>query len=180
MPASDELYCRLDRRNRIVGVGGAWDRFALDNDGGAAVAARVLGTDLLVHVSGEPTRALLDGVLWHVRRAERPIVVPFRCDSPELERHMEMTVTPEPGEGLLFAYRLLRTVPLPFPLPLRFSASGVPRGRMLFRCSNCNRLLRDGVWREPSTLGDMPAVPIAVSYGICGPCRATVERLLPV
>jgi hypothetical protein len=175
----DELFCRLDQRNRIVGVGGAWDRFACDNDGAAVVAARVLGTDLFVHVGGEPTRALLDTVLWRVRHAGRPVVLPFRCDSPDCERHMEMTVQPEPGDGILLAYRVLRMVPLPLATPLRFSASGVPRGRMLFRCSICNRLLRDGVWREPATFDDLPAVPIAVSYGVCGECRDLVERRLP-
>lgn len=179
MTAPEELYCRLDRRNRIVGVGGAWDAFALDNDGAGATVARVLGTDLLVHVTGDPTRALLDTVLWRVRRREHPVVLPFRCDSPDRERHMEMTLCGEPGEGVLIAYRQLRTVPLPFRLPLHFSASGLPRGRMLFRCSSCNRLLRDEVWREPASLGELPEVPIAVSYGICGDCRAAVDRLLP-
>ncbi|CAL8981293.1 hypothetical protein RHODGE_RHODGE_02309 [Rhodoplanes serenus] len=176
MSASDEVYCRLDKRNRIVGVGGAWDRFALANDGGAVTAARVLGTDFLSHVSGEATRSLLDRVLRGARRSSAPVVLPFRCDSPECERHMEMTVQAEPASGILLAYRVLRVVPL--PVPLRFVGSGLPRGRMLFRCSTCNRLLRDGRWHEPSSV-DVPATPIAVSYGVCHDCRDTVERLLP-
>ncbi|RAI40615.1 hypothetical protein CH341_23405 [Rhodoplanes roseus] len=160
-------------------MGGAWDAFALDNDGAAATVARVLGTDLLVHVTGDQTRSLLDTVLWRVRRKEREAILPFRCDSPDRERHMEMTLRAEPGQGVLLAYRMLRSVPLPFALPLNFSATGLPRGRMLFRCSTCNRLLRDGLWREPASLDEQPTVPIAVSYGVCADCRATVERLLP-
>lgn len=179
--AAVELFCRIDRKNRIVGVGGDWDRFALENEGAAATAHRVLGTSLLDHVHGEATAAVLVGVLEAVRRHARPARLPFRCDSPSLKRWMEMVFTPEPSAGVLFSYRLLATAPI--AAPLRFSATGTPQGRLLFRCSSCNRLRRDGVWREPEEVSALLdahalAMPVGVSYGVCEDCRMQVARSL--
>lgn len=175
MTSDDRVFCRVDRDNRIVEAGGGeWDRFALENDGRDAVAARVLGTNLLDHVHGDASRMLVFTMLERARRITRPHKVPFRCDSPHFKRFMEMEVSPAPNQGVSFAYRLLRVEP--FPEPLRFAVGDARRGPLRIRCSSCNRIREAGRWREPEETMTGPE-PIIIAYGVCDICQRRVRRL---
>ncbi|MFD2180735.1 hypothetical protein [Rhodoplanes azumiensis] len=183
----DPLSVRVDHTNRIVAVGGPWDEVALANGGGATVVvARVLGTGLIDHVHGDPTRMLVLTVLDRVRRGGTPCRMPYRCDTPHLKRWMEMTLTPVPDGTVTFEHRFLRSEPMQRPLRFALARPGAARGPAIIRCSSCNRVRDASGWHEPdavrfsATAGAPPDpdAPILVGYGVCEACRAQVERML--
>lgn len=174
---SQSLFYALDREDRIVDVGGAWDDFALENDGKSVLRERILGTLVFKHVNGDISAMYLRTLLSSVRLLGRPVTRCYRCDSPGTKRFMEMTLTPDVEDGVTIAHRLLRTE----SLPVRFIFT-VANGRPSFavRCSMCNRLKKEGEWQEPEVLldkGDWADTrPRSVIYGICDNCMAGIRN----
>lgn len=73
----------LDRANRIVGVGGSWDNFALENDASNLLEPHILGREISEFVVGDTTRIFLFTMLDSSRVLEKLITRPYRCDSPQ-------------------------------------------------------------------------------------------------
>lgn len=167
---------RLDAGDRIVEVGGAWDRFACENGAEDLAGEQVIGLPLRSFIAGDVTRMFIDTLLARVRLTGRPAVVPYRCDSPGLKRFMEMSLTLE-GRSLLAEHRLVGEQPLPRPLTFRTATAG---GRWVRRCSMCNRVAtRDGApLVEPECLPEAAATVCEVIYGVCAECRERVRRRL--
>lgn len=174
--ASQSLFYALDRQDRIIDVGGAWDDFALENDGKSVLRERVLGTPVFKHVNGDISAMYLRTLLSSVRLLDRSVTRCYRCDSPGTKRFMEMTLTPDADDGVMIAHRLLRTE----SLPARFIFT-VAKGRPSFavRCSMCNRLKQDGEWQEPEVLLSKHdwgnAQPRSVIYGVCDDCMTGIR-----
>jgi hypothetical protein len=174
---SDVSY-RLDGQDRIVEVGGHWDRLAHENEGAAVVADRVLGTTLYAHVADEASRMFVWTMLDSVRKLRRPSTKPYRCDSPECRRHMQMTIVPEAAGGLLVQHQLIKIEKR--PVRMRFvglASEGLAR---VVRCSMCVRLKIAGVWHEPKpelltglTHNDGAT---RVVYSVCEDCRDRARR----
>jgi hypothetical protein len=169
-------FFRVDRTDRILEVGGAWDEFARGNDGERAVAHRVIGTRLLDHISGDVSRMYVRTVFEGVRILGRQVTRSYRCDSPATKRFMEMTVTPEATGGLLVEQRLVRAENLVRPVGIVPGVPGRPGSRV--RCSMCNRLKVGADWREIDHPNDDAgtAGPIAVVYGVCSSCLAGIRQ----
>lgn len=171
------LFYTLDRQDRIIDVGGAWDDFALDNDGGSVLRAHVLGTQVFEHVNGDVSVMYLRTLLSSVRLLGRAVTRSYRCDSPGTKRLMEMTLTPDEDDAMVIAHRLLRTE----ALPARFVFT-VDKGRPSFavRCSMCNRLKKSKVWQEPEVVWRhdrwQEAGPTSVIYGICPDCMSGLQQ----
>lgn len=166
------LYYRVDADDRIVEVGGEWDRFARENDGSAVLTERVLGTRLFTHITGEATRLLVLTLFDAARMLEKPIVRTYRCDGPGCKRHMEMRISPQPSATLMLEHRLVKVEEA--PLGARFSYETRPSPTTTVRCSMCNRLKASGGWNElelePSVARLAPGSRAAVIYGICPDC----------
>lgn len=174
--ASVLTFYRVDGRDRILEVGGAWDEFARSNDGQRAVADRVTGTNLLDHVSGDVSRMYVRTVFEGVRVLGRPATRTYRCDSSVQKRFMEMTLTPEAAGSLLVEHRLLRAENFVRPTGFVPGTPGRPGTRV--RCSMCNRLKIGADWREMDHPSDQAALagPIAVVYGVCSSCLAGIRQ----
>jgi hypothetical protein len=174
---SDVSY-RLDDQDRIVEVDSNWDRIALENDGEAVVADRILGTKLYAHVTDEPSRMFVWTMLDSVRKLHRPSVKFYRCDSPDLKRHMQMTILPETGGGLLVQHRLIRTEKV--PLRVRFAGPSGARSKLILRCTMCVKLKIEGVWIAPdaAVLAGVSQADgtVRVAYSICEDCRDAARR----
>lgn len=180
MADDDSIFYRLDARDRIVEAGSdAWDEFARQNGDGKALRVRIEGTSLYAHVAGEASRMFVWTMLDGVRKLGRSATKLYRCDSPQLKRHMEMTITPSGNGGLLVTHRTVRTEPM--LRPVSFAAKAGRTSRLLLRCSMCNRLRIDGAWREPDAADLSPqklpqSGAVAVAYGICEPCSDIVHQ----
>ena len=178
------IYYKVDADDRIVEVGGGWDRFACQNDGSGAVADRVLGTRVYAHVKGEVCKTFVRTKLDAVRQLGKPIVRPYRCDSADCKRYMEMQISPQRLGGLLLEHRLVRREPL--ERQIRFVFSPAARRSSLLRCSMCSRVRLAGQWREPELVAKHLPAPApagaasvhAVIYSVCADCKAAA-RLPP-
>jgi hypothetical protein len=179
-PDPNDVSYRLDHLDCIVEVSGEWDRVAKENDGAAVVADRVLGTKLYAHVADEPSRMFVWTMLDAVRKLHRPSVKLYRCDSPGQKRHMEMTISPLSGGGLLVQHRLIRVEKQPLRVRLIGHAGTVGGRSLLLRCTMCAKLKVDGAWCEPDAtlLAAMQATAggTRVAYGICDECRESARR----
>jgi hypothetical protein len=171
--AKVSTFYRLDANDLITETGGAWDDFAKENDGLSAMAERVIGTRLLSHISGGTSRLFVWTMLDAVRKLQKPVSRPYRCDSPGCMRHLEMVIEPEAHDGLIVRHRLLRVDTSGVTLSFLTSSGGIRKP--VGRCTMCNRLRIGREWREP---GDPACVSLAskestvfVFYSVCPDCR---------
>jgi hypothetical protein len=181
MSDPNDLSYRLDKQDRIVEVGGDWDRVARENDGTEVVADRIIGTKLYAHVADEPSRMFVWTMLDSVRKLFRPSVKLYRCDCPDFKRQMEMTILPETGGGLLVEHRLIGIEKQ--PLRLRFAGqvrSSLPARALILRCTMCVKLKVSGVWHEPDETMlaalEQKDCAVQVAYGICDDCKDAARR----
>lgn len=173
------LFYVLDRSNVITDVGGAWDDFATQNEGGSVLRHLVLGTRLLNHVTGDTSRSYVEAVLDATRVLGRQRALPYRCDAPRFKRYMEMQIEPLAADGLRVSHRVLRVEPL--ARSVRFAAlSNTMQERLLVRCTMCNRIRDFNTWHEPDEALDRQLVqgsePNPVVYGVCPGCREKLSR----
>lgn len=161
---------QLDEKRRIVDVDGPWDRFALDNDGVAACAERVIGQPLMHFVSGDDARMWIDTLLQLATLTGKPLERPYRCDSPELRRYMVMRVVPKDGGMLRVEHRLLEVQAR--IRPVRFLPVSDHHPSLRLRCSICGRIKAQDHWQEAEQCGGesegIPTIPVA--YTVCPNC----------
>ena len=168
----------LDAENRMVRVGSDWDRFASENDGDKVLAAHVLGRPIWDFIRGDVTRMWYEAVIKLCRLRGSSLGRPYRCDTPNKRRFMQMAIVPEESGLLRFDHTILSVEPIRPPVYFRAAlhAEGVPS----MRCSMCGHISRDGSkWLEPepSPAGDgkTALAPLPVIYTVCQEC----QRLLP-
>jgi LSD1 subclass zinc finger protein len=157
----------VDRTNLIIEVEVKWDVFG----GGAfSPAARLIGTVLEDHISGEETRSFVTTLLSKARSSNVTARYRYRCDAPEAKRFCEMELRPEHLGRVRMLHRLVRSEPL--PTRLKFESG---RASESVRCSICNRVRHHGKWREAeqalsSGLFKVQAINYVI-YKVCDDCR---------
>jgi hypothetical protein len=166
---------RIDGYDRIVSVNAAWEEFARANDA-PELADSVVGQSLWGYISSGDVRQLYHDLLTSVRQSQRVARLPFRCDSPEVQRSMELTIIPHPGDVVEFQSRLLAEQ------NQRADREAIVHAQDLLRvCSWCKKAFIGGDWVEIDeavtrlglfTVG--PASPM-ISHGICPTCVAKVR-----
>jgi hypothetical protein len=166
--SAQPVVYRIDADDRIVAVNGAWRAFAREN-GAPQLAAGAVGRRLWDFVSGRTVvhvwESLFDGV-----RGGGVATVPYRCDSPDQVRRMEMSL-----RG--FADGSVELVSTTLAVEERPTRVDLVRA-----CSWCNRYLGDE-WLELEAaveeLGLLEHEP-PITHGICPECltrlRASAER----
>jgi hypothetical protein len=175
---------RLDELDRIRWVGGAWSDFARANGAPELAEADILGRRVWTFVAGIETRHLYELMFEAVRRGRGAVVVPFRCDAPQLRRFMELEIRSLPGAALELTASLLREeARAPEPL---LDARAPRTSEVLSICSVCKRLrvahdrwlaVEDAV-RVLDLFGrvELPGL----SHGVCPDCaslmRASAKR----
>jgi len=98
----------IDAQDVIVWLGEAWLEFARENCAPELRRESVLGKSLWEYVAGESTRELYEVLFRQVRDEGKTIVLPFRCDSPDRFRFMQLAMAPGEGSRLRLSGRLLR------------------------------------------------------------------------
>ncbi len=172
----------IDRENVLTAVGGDWDAFAASNEAASLCGASVVGRSLFEFIEGEETQRIYRLLLRRVRALDAPILVPFRCDSPELRRHMRLEIEPLSGRAIEFRGVLVAAEPRPH---LQLLARSAPRlGPLLVSCSFCLRIrLPNEEWVEAEDavvrlgLLTREAAP-RLAHGVCPACKARLyDRL---
>jgi len=138
----------IDGNGFIISTGEGWDRFASANDAPELTLGAVLGHPLLDFISDLETRYFYKVIIGKVRSMDKSVTLPFRCDSPELRRYMEMDIAPAGGGEVRFACRLLRKVERE-PLEL-IRAADRHSEEFLHMCSWFKKvMISEGEWTEP-------------------------------
>jgi hypothetical protein len=183
---------RTDAEDRIVWLDQSWVVFAKNNWRPDFQPDWVLGRSLWDFIDGPDTQEVYRLALRHIQLHQRALTLPFRCDSPDIRRFMEMTVAPLADGGLSFNCLLLREE---VRAPVNFRPCGpCAPGRALKACSICLRLERpvwtdlgrpggqgEAVWQEAEAV--LPLVAALeegyfppVSYRVCPDCRVLLGK----
>lgn len=169
----------IDRQDRLTDVDDAWEWFARENAATKLTRSTVRGTSIWKFISGYEVRHLYEMLFAAVRKYQRPVTIPFRCDSPSLRRYMELRIEPDNGGNLSLTGSILFEE-LRKPVLLVGNGARDP-SRMLPICSWCKRVdIGDDQWvavedavRELK-LFNVEMLP-ALSHSICLDCITIVE-----
>lgn len=174
---------RIDQECNISSLSSNWLSFALDNEGGEKnVPAVVLGKPLWNFISGEETRHLYQIILKEVRSNNKSFQLPFRCDSPDMRRYLQLSVIPLEGGSIEFQSRILRTEPRE---NIRLLEKNIARSEdFLLMCSTCKRVkVADFLWEETDRaitvlkLFENERLP-QITHGMCPVCfEAAIQEL---
>ncbi len=170
-------YC-LDSSDVIVSVDHWWLAFAKENNATELDETLVVGRRAWEFIADEPTRSLYKEINAYVRMHDSPIAVPFRCDSPTLQRYMQLTISKCEHRLLLYKSVLIRTAP---QQTLRILDSSQQRSNdFLTMCSFCKRsLIEPSGWLDMENISlklrlyEKQTVP-ELRYTVCPNCLNNV------
>lgn len=172
----------LDAELRVRAVDPAWSEFAQANQAPElAVSPGPLGQPIFHYIQDATTVHLYQQLFERVLRTGHPVVFPFRCDSPELRRFLEMEIRPGPSSGLQLHTRVLRLEPR---VPGTLLDRAVRRGGSPLRmCSWCKAVDVGGRWCEVEQAVVVlrlfeRELPPPITHGVCPPCQRRMEALL--
>jgi hypothetical protein len=168
----------IDSADTITSVNSAWLRFAQENDTPELTADFVIGKPLWDFIAGGEVRHLYQLVLERVRANDTPVILPFRCDSPGIRRHMRLVISPLHEGNVQLDAVLVSEERRP---SLALLDPQAPRSdQVLTLCSWCKRArVARSEWVEPEDaivrldLFGPPSLP-QLSHGICDQCVNTV------
>jgi hypothetical protein len=165
---------RLDASDVIEFVDRWWLAFARENSASELDEPAVLGRKLWDFIADGPTQELYREIHERVRTLGNPIEVPFRCDSPNLQRHMQLTISRQDGGRLLYESKLVQA-----KIQHRLAAldSNMEKSEsVLTMCSFCKRaLMEPSGWLELENISlklrmyEQQKVP-ALLYTVCPDC----------
>jgi len=172
----------IDGEDVITSVGADWDAFAGTNGGASLSGSQVVGRSLFDFISGDDTQQIYRLLLQRVRALDAPIIVPFRCDSPNTRRYMRLEIRPTRERGVEFHSVWLR---VDARRHLRLVESSEPRSRtQLVSCSFCLHVqIREEQWLEAEDaivrLGLLDSEkPPQLVPGVCPACNASLRGRL--
>lgn len=170
----------IDANDVITSVGGGWGSFARGNGAPALADRAVVGRSLLDFVDGDEVRRLYRMFLRAVRSHGLSLSIPFRCDSPDLRRDMQLEMTGRSRGGVAFRSVLLRSEPRA-PVHL-LDQRRARRPELVVSCSFCHAIrLPEGGWlgldravlRLPLLAAEQPP---RLAHGVCTSCSARLRR----
>ncbi len=174
---------RLDATDAIVSVDRWWLAFAKENSATGLNEASVIGRVVWDFISDQPTQILYKEIHDYVRSTGNSITVPFRCDSPTLQRYMELTIHKQADRGLLYESHLIRVAP-----QRRLAVLEPDQKRshdFLTMCSFCKRsLIEPEGWLDIENISlklrmyERQAVP-ELRYTVCPECTNRIQNNRP-
>jgi hypothetical protein len=169
----------IDAADKVVHVNDDWLAFAAENTAPQLTAFSVLGRHIWRFIEGQETSYLYEQIFDRVRAGQSPVTFPFRCDSPDCRRFMEMTLSPLSGGAIQFSSHIIReerrhSVNL-------LDASRDRSGEFLKICSWCKRIyIPERGWEEieaaiePLDLFGHRSMP-RMTHSICDCCYETIK-----
>ena len=128
----------IDDADKIVRVNDDWLAFAGENTAPQLTASSVLDQTIWCFIQGQETVYLYKQIFARLRAGKSPVTFPFRCDSPDCRRFMEMKLSLLPGGAIQFMVQILRQE-WRDPVDL-LDASRDRSGEFLKICSWCKKI----------------------------------------
>jgi len=170
---------RLNHDDVIISVNEAWYEFARENNAFGLIPDAVLNKPLWGFIADMETRHLYRLIYAVVREEQRQVVIPFRCDSPDTRRFMEMHIIGADGGEVQTDCHILR-MEAREPVELLEPAAARDAHAFVTICSWCKRIKDDaGQWAEVEDavrrLGLMERQPLPqLTHGICPLCKKLI------
>lgn len=175
----------VDENDVLLSVDHWWLAFAQENNATELTESSVVGRLLWDFIADDPTRILYREIHARVRSTGNPISLPFRCDSPTLQRFMRVTISTPRDRQLLYESSLIRAVP-----QRRLTVLDPAQQRsteFLIMCSFCKRcFIEPETWLELENIAlklrlyDKQTVP-GLIFTVCPTCedsaQSTASRL---
>jgi len=98
----------IDDADKIVQVNDDWLAFAEENTAPQLTASVVLDQPIWRFIQGPETVYLYKQIFGRLRAGKSPVKFPFRCDSPDCRRFMEMKLSLLAGDAIHFIAQILR------------------------------------------------------------------------
>jgi hypothetical protein len=162
----------IDEDDRLVQVDQGFYRFAAEN--GWIGSDSSLGRSLWDFVAGEEMKKLQRMLVRRVRGEAGLVNLPFRCDSPDVRREMDIQIAPS-SAGMLVQFKArLRAEEQREFQPL-LDPEAERGGDLIEMCGWCDRFRVDGEWvevEEAATrlkLFQRREAP-EISHGVCPDC----------
>ena len=178
---SDLLY-QLNASDEISSVNEEWLRFARANDGEPLLPPQVLGRPLWDFIGDLETQHIYRLLHRRVRTRGEPVRFSFRCDAPDRRRLLELSISAEGDQGLIYRVRTVREEerkPVPLLDPHR------PRSEtFVTMCGWCKRVSAPPRgWLEVEEAVDALSLfaeprPPQLTHGICGQCSQSLQRVV--
>ena len=169
----------IDDADKIVHVNDDWLAFAGENTAPQLTASLVLDQPIWRFIQGQETVYLYKQIFGRVRAGKSPVKFPFRCDSPDCRRFMEMKLSLLAGDAIQFMAQILRQE-WREPLDL-LDASRDRSGEFLKICSWCKKINIPGQgWGEieaaiePLDLFGHHSMP-RMTHTICDACYDAIK-----
>lgn len=137
----------IDGAALIQSVDEAWLQFARENGAPELTREAVIGKSLWDFMSSSDTQNFYRAVFHRVRSKQIEVTLPFRCDSPELLRFMELHLRPGSDDSITLCGRLLRQEERDYVPLINSFLSG--EDQKFTMCSLCKRVNAFGDWMEP-------------------------------
>ncbi len=167
---SPNVIYLLDADLRIRYCNPAWDHFALNNDGEAALAAKILHMPLFDAIPAV-MQPFYREVFAACAEDGEPFAFDYECSSPSQFRRFRMEVMPSKagrGFGIINALRVERPHGTTAVLP---SEEHLGANGIIVMCAHC-RKTRSA--KEPARWDWVPAYVASktapISHGLCPPC----------
>ena len=144
----DTFIYELDDEDTIVYVSKNWANFGKENGAGDKQNSNsVIGKRIWDYITDLETQHLYKLLYKNAREGKPMPTIPFRCDSPDSKRHLELKIETKPN-GNLSITSIIRKVELRKRVNLL--DSNVRRSEKLVKmCSMCKKVETDpGTWRE--------------------------------
>jgi hypothetical protein len=168
----------IDESDIIRKVDDYWDLTLEDPTAQRVKSQAIIGKPLFDFICDDITRMYVRTLLQSVRLLSRSLRRPYRCDSPNEKRYMEMIITLEDNGLISVTHELLRTEPI--FIPVAFHTIEKPKKKLLdnynIHCSLCNRLRlqNSGNWQEIDTI-EPEIKALNVVYGVCDDCMKQLK-----
>jgi hypothetical protein len=173
----------IDDTDKIVHVNDAWLAFAAENTAPQLTASLVLDQPIWRFIQGQETSYLYQKIFRRVRAGKSPVKFPFRCDSPDCRRFMEMQLALLPGDAIQLMTHMLREERRD-PVDLLDAHRDMTQ-KFLQICSWCKKIyIPEQGW------GEVEAAIVALdlfghhpmprmTHTICDSCRGALRLELP-
>lgn len=168
------VVCVINPDNIIIDVNEAWDGFARANDSPSAMRAAVLDRCIFDLISGKVTKQHWRELLQRAWDSPQPLIVDYRCDSPDAKRWMRMEMCRQEDGNMRITHTQFKSE---LRLPkIHFRLAQQRNSGTLVRCSMCNRIKTGGQWCEAEKLfstkrtTDVDVKFLEVIYGLCADC----------
>ena len=173
---------RIDSGLIITFVSENWSVFARENGANDLTAENTIGKHLKEFITDNETFELYINIIDKVRNTGEGISFPFRCDSPDYRRFMEMEVVPYSINEIQFKCVLVKKERR---AKQQFLSPNTDRSDdFLTICSWCKKIkTREKCWLEIEdavrALKLMDSVKLPkLTHGVCPECFHIVKRII--